>query len=206
MTPDGGRHGKKQGHGEQSPRPFLLSPSREGRHAGCGVPPERRQKRPHHHAMEIRIEDYLDHDGIREAILESIRLNAGKALINEHYNDSAAELDRLVGNAAIRGIESAIDAQFGCDFERLVRQRVLEELQKGDFANDYRIFRKKDARDRESVAQRILDDTVRENAGLIREKVREAIENFDYGKAIAGEISDIFGRLADIFYNQSKRN
>ena len=153
--------------------------------------------------IEINPLDYCTTEEIREAILDGCKAGAANYLINHFFKNPDEELNRLVGNAAITGIRDQIDRQFNTDFEKLIQERVMKELTEGDWCKSYWIFREKDHFNSESPAQKVVNETIETNKEVIRDKVKLTIENYNYEKKIAEEVSDIFGKLSDIFYSKS---
>lgn len=154
-------------------------------------------------AFEINPLDYCTAEEIREAILDGCKAGAANYLISKFFKNPSEELNRLVGNAALTGIRAQIDKQFNTDFEKLIQKRILNELTKGDWCKSYWIFREKDSFNSESPAQKVVNETIETNKEVIRDKVKQTIENYNYEKKIAEEVSNIFGKLSDIFYSKS---
>lgn len=153
--------------------------------------------------IDINPLDYCTAEEIREAILDGCKAGAANYLISGFFKNPSEELNRLVGNAAIVGIRDRIDRQFNADFEKLIQERVMRELTEGDWCKSYWIFREKDAYNSESPAQKIVNDTVEANRDTIRDMVKKTIADYNYERKIAEEVSDIFGKLSDIFYDKS---
>lgn len=155
--------------------------------------------------MEIDINplDYCTAEEIREAILDGCKAGAANCLISRFFKNPDEELNRLVGNAAITGIREQIDRQFNTDFEKLIQEKVMNVLTGDDWCKSYWIFREKDHFNSESPAQKVVNETIETNKEIIRDKVKQTIENYNYEKKIAEEVSDIFGKLSDIFYSKS---
>ena len=138
--------------------------------------------------IKINIEDYLSEEEIKEQCKDAIR-----SVIASQYCDEV-ETKRLISNLSYEIVFDLISETINQDATELVRKNVLEVL--GDkSAYRYLIFRRKDCiSNTDSKACEILDEVVEGAKDVIKEKVLEAINKYDFGNS-----SDICQRIEDCF-------
>jgi hypothetical protein len=139
--------------------------------------------------MEIKIEDYLNHNEIKEVVIDELRNqirnhfrneeNANRLLVNLSYAIVKDEVDKIVPN-----------------HQEVLVEKVAKIINK-DNSTAFCIFdfdtygsgRSK------SLGAKIVEETVAENKQLIKEKVIESITNKDYSE----EAWNKFEALAESF-------
>ena len=120
--------------------------------------------------MNIDITDYLSHDEIKDICASELRISIAK--------DAERILSNLSYQAAFGIVDSTIDKE-QIEKVRSAASRVINEI------TAFHVFRRKDVWDKsESVAYTELQKAMQENAELIHEKVRAAIEEKDYSTDI----------------------
>lgn len=138
--------------------------------------------------IKINIDDYLSEEEIKEQCKDAIR-----SVIASQYRDEVAT-KRLISNLSYEIVFDIISETINQDASELIRKNVLEVL--GDkSAYRYLIFRRKDCcSNTDSKACIILDEVVEGAKDVIKEKVLEAINKYDFGNS-----SDICQRIEDCF-------
>ena len=131
--------------------------------------------------MDIKIEDYLDEQEIKEickdALYQKIRedmrgLNVYDIIANISHSDVAAMVDAYVGE----------DDFCKTEIPKKVH-RVIDEL------SAYTVFRKADAWERKnSIANDILEEECRAARPLIKKRVEQIINEYDFPQLERGEI------------------
>ena len=131
--------------------------------------------------MDIKIEDYLDEQEIKEickdALYQKIRedmrkLNVNDIIANISYAEVAAMVDTYVGedNFCKKEIPQKV-------------HRVIDEL------STYTVFRKADAWERKnSIAYDIMQEECRAARPLIKKRVEQIINEYDFPQLERGEI------------------
>lgn len=120
--------------------------------------------------MEIDIKEYLSPDEIKAICADHVRAMLAKGG------------ERIVSNLAYECAFAIIDDALPTDAKEIIRDKVAEILRKDQH---YSIFRPADAWGRSpSLGHDYLMDAIRENAPLIREKVRASIESHDYTRML----------------------
>jgi len=138
--------------------------------------------------IKINIEDYLSNEEIKEECKAAIR-----SVIVSQYRDEVAT-KRLISNLSYEIVFDQISQTINQDASELVRKNVLEILCNKS-AYRYLIFRRKDCiSNTDSKACIILDEVAEGAKDVIKEKVLEAINKYDFGKS-----SDICQRIEDCF-------
>ena len=138
--------------------------------------------------MDIKIEDYLDEQEIKEickdALYQKIRedmreLNVNDIIANISYAEVAAMVDTYVGedNFCKKEIPQKV-------------HRVIDEL------STYTVFRKADAWERKnSIAYDIMQEECRASRPRIKARIEQIIDEYDFPQL---ERSEIMYTIADV--------
>lgn len=143
--------------------------------------------------LKFNIKDYLSDEEIKEECKSAIR-----AVIKEKYNKES-EQKRLISNLSYEILFREISECINEDAKTLIKKQVMELIKQPDNIR-YLLFRKKDAWDiEESVGYKILKQSIKDSENLIKEKVIEAIKNYNLGGAeeIRDAIMDCFADKID---------
>ena len=125
--------------------------------------------------VTINIEDYLTQDEIKEECRCAIRNS-----VYEMFCAKESDVDRLISNLGYEFIFEAVSEAIGKDAENAIAEKVAE-LIKDDSSIRYEMWRKNDAWNRtESPATKILHKAIEDNEQLMRERVHDAIVNFEF--------------------------
>lgn len=142
--------------------------------------------------ININIEDYLDRDEIKDIIKNQIRYIVER------------DAERLLTNSAYYVVFKAVDEALDNNAKELIKQKAIEVINN---LSEFSVFRKRDTWDREnSIAYDILQEAVKENSNLIKQKVREAIENRDYERDIQNSMDYISEGLFEIMRRGLENN
>lgn len=134
--------------------------------------------------MEINVEDYLDRDEIKDIIKNQIRYIVER------------DAERLLTNSAYYVVFKAVDEALDNSAKEFIKAKAIAIINE---LSEYSVFRKKDAWEKEdSIAYQILQEAMNENKDLIKQKVREAIENRDYERDIQNSMDYISEGLFEI--------
>jgi hypothetical protein len=139
--------------------------------------------------MEIKIENYLNHEEIKEVVIDELRLqikkhfsneeNANRLLINLSYAIVKEEVDKIVPNHQeflVKKVAEIINSKSSTSF------CVFDFDSYGSGRN-------------KSLGAKIVEETISENKQLIKDKVIESIVNKDYSE----EAWNKFESLAESF-------
>lgn len=123
--------------------------------------------------MEIKIEDYLSHEDIKEIVSDELRLQ-----IRQHFKNEE-NANRLLSNLAYHIVSEEVD-KIVPNHKELIIKKVASLITKNDL--NYHIYNFDTYRDGKAVSlgAKIIEDTVRENKQLIKDRVIETIQNRDY--------------------------
>lgn len=139
--------------------------------------------------LTINVLDYLSEEDIREECRRAVR----QAVLTK-YN-SEADVNRLLTNAGYDFIFEAINNETHIDCIAKIKETVAK-LATDKSAISFELFRKKDAwQTEEGIGQLILKSALKENEPLIKEKVKEAINEYDF---LARR--DLQTRMEDLFH------
>lgn len=153
--------------------------------------------------IKINIEDYLS----KEEITNECRYMLRDVIRTKYKQES--EIDRLITNLGYEFIFKAISETLNEDAEIMIKDKVIELLKK-DGTIKCELFREKDVWDRsEAVGLTILHNALKENEGLIKEKVQQAIKDYDFGSRedLQCRIEDVFHEILEekLFHNNEEQ-
>lgn len=143
--------------------------------------------------VKVNLEDYLSEEEIREECKYAIR-----KIIYETYSKESSQ-NRLISNLSYEILFKEISKCINEDAKTLITKQVIELIKQPDNIR-YLLFRKKDAWDKEeSIGYTILKQAIKDSENLIKEKVEEAIKNYNLGGAdeIRDAIMDCFADKID---------
>lgn len=152
--------------------------------------------------IKISLEDYLDENEIKEACKSAIR-----DVVFEKYSKEA-EFDRLLTNLSYEFIFKQVSELIKEDSVLLISKKVKEILQDKNTIR-YEIFRKADAWERsESIGISLLNQAIKDNEKVLREKVKETFEQYDFGNTeeIKETIEEcVYNYIETKLFNQSEQ-
>lgn len=125
--------------------------------------------------MDIKITDYLQQHEIKEIVSDELRIQ-----IREHFrNEENAR--RLLSNLAYHMVTEEVN-KIVPDYEKDLVEKVVSLLQDKQSLN-YRLFDfDYNTGNAKSLGAKIVENTVRENQQLIKDKVINTIQNADYSE------------------------
>lgn len=136
--------------------------------------------------IEIDVDDYLNHEEIKEIVAEQLR-----AEVKNHFkNEENAQ--RLLSNLSYKIVFDEVD-KFVPNSRNLIVEKTIKVLQDKDFG--FSVFRSSDHWSKASLAYSIMEEAVKANKSLIEQKVKDTIENKDYSEDIWSK----FEELGDTF-------
>lgn len=149
--------------------------------------------------IKINIEDFFSADEIKNECRYMLR----KVIYDKYEHES--DIDRLITNLGYEFIFKAITETINEDAEIKIKNKVIELL-KDDFNIKCELFRKRDAWERsESVGLTILNNAIKENESLIKEKVQQTIKDYNFGdkEELRCRIEDVFHDILEekLFHN-----
>lgn len=126
--------------------------------------------------ITINIDDHMTPEDIKVSCMEAIR----QAVFNSYYRDDR-KLNGLITNLSYEFIFKAISDCINEDAETLIVNKVKELLLGDDSSIKYNLWRKKDVYEQnESPAITILHKAIKDNEQMIRNKVMEHIDTFNF--------------------------
>lgn len=125
--------------------------------------------------MEINIVDYLSEKEIKEIAQDEVRIQ-----IREHFkNEENAK--RLLSNLAYSIVTEEVN-KIVPDYEQELIRKVAELINKKDLTYHIFDFDTYGGGKARSLGAKILEQTVKDNQQLIKDKVVEGIQNKDYSE------------------------
>lgn len=126
--------------------------------------------------LMIDIYEYLTDDQIKEICKEEFR----RQIRIQFANNTEATIKRIIGNIAYQVIFEEISASIGADAWSILKDTVAKIMQ-DEGTIRYVLFQRKDNFTyRNSPAVDMLDEITAKSRGLMEQKVREAIEKFEF--------------------------
>lgn len=144
--------------------------------------------------MDIKIEDYLDKQEIKEIVSDELRIQ-----IREHFkNEENAR--RLLSNLTYQMVTDEIDKIVPSHKEELIA-KVLELISKKDLSYHLFDFDTYGGGRARSLGAKYIEETVAENKQLIKDKVVEGIQNRDYSEEAIIKLENLSDSFASNIYD-----
>lgn len=156
------------------------------------------------HKLEIKLEDYLTIDEIKDIIRDEFAASVAKTLSKE------TELTRIIGNIAHEIVFNEI-GKYIPNYKELLTKNVKQIIEKKDYR--WEIFRSKDVWDREEgLGLTIIKETLNAIKDSIKKRIEDAINNFDINELCKDyldkkmeEVAEEFGKISDFLYTISSK-
>lgn len=117
--------------------------------------------------MDIKLEDYLTEEEIKDTLRQALR--------DKCENYVAHNFERMVSNSAYHIVWESVDEVIDGTFKQQLEDNVQKVMKN---FNEFNLFRKPDAWDREpNSAYKLLMESVQNNKHLIDERVQEVIKD-----------------------------
>lgn len=153
--------------------------------------------------LMINIYEYLTDDQIKVICQEEVRHQIRK----QFADNSEATIKQLIGNIAYQVVFEEISASIGADAWSMLKDTV-DRIMQDEYAIQYVLFQRKDNFTyRNSPTVDMMDEIAAENRGLMEQKVREAIEKFEF-RDVQDEIYEVAREVIykRIFGKEGKNN
>ena len=138
--------------------------------------------------MDIKIEDYLDEQEIKEICKDALYQKIREDMRNLNVND-------IIANISNAEVEAMVDAYVSEDdfCKREIPKKVRELIEK---LSSYTIFRKADVWERKnSIAYDIMEEECRASRPLIKARVEQIINEYNFPQL---ERDEIMYTIADV--------
>ena len=151
------------------------------------------------HKLEIKIEDYLTIDEMKDIIRDEFAASVAKTLSKE------TDLTRIIGNIAHDIVFNEV-RKYIPNYKELLAENVKQIIEKKDYK--WQIFRCKDVWDKEEgPGLTIIKETLNSNKEAMKKRIEDAINNFDIKALISDylgkkmeEVADEFSKISDFLY------
>jgi hypothetical protein len=118
--------------------------------------------------MEIKVEDYLSHEEIKQIVIAEVRQQAKSVLKSEE------DVKRILSNNAYEAVYQLVDKTLDEDLVEHMRDKVVRII---SGLSEYHLFKTPDAWSRdENSAYQLLKQIVHENKALLQERVVATIK------------------------------
>lgn len=144
--------------------------------------------------MEIKIEDYLSNEEIKEIVQDELRTQ-----IRQFFSGSEENTQRLLSNLAYHVVREELD-KIVPNYHNDLVNKVSELLQEKDL--NYHVFNYDHFSGApKSYGAKVVENTVKENTELIKSKVIEAIQNKDYTEEALMKLENLSEEFTSNIYN-----
>lgn len=125
--------------------------------------------------LTLDVFEFLSAEEIKEECKHAI-----STYVYEFFCKHESDIDRIISNLGYEFVFEAVSKAIGKDAEKEITETVCKLMQ-DRAAIKYEMWRKKDAWERnESPAIKIMYETIEDNKALMRERIREVINDFDF--------------------------
>lgn len=144
--------------------------------------------------MEIKIEDYLDQEEIKGIVVDELRNQVRLHFKNEE------NARRLLSNLAYQMVTDEVDKIVPNYQEELITKvaKLINEKDLGYHLFNFDTYGNGAAR---SLGAKIIEETVRENRQLIKDRVIEGIQNRDYSEEAMIKLENLSDDFASNIYD-----
>ena len=138
--------------------------------------------------MEIKIEHYLDHEAIKEVVEDELRNQ-----VRKFFSGTEENTQRLLSNLAYSIVRDEVD-KIVPNYEEELVNKVAELVKSKDLS--FHVFNYHYSTNAPtSFGSKVIEQTVKENQQLIKDKVVKTIQEADYSEQALMK----FESLADDF-------
>lgn len=150
--------------------------------------------------VEIDIDEYLSEDEKKELARESFKELCKSALLPEGstIRDAESEIARIAGNAAYAAVIDEMNGLYDTDMKAKIADKIRAILS-GDNLR-FEAFYRADGYGKDGLARTIMNECIKQNRATIEEKVKAAINEFDYSPVVANEVCNYLENMADDIY------
>ena len=148
----------------------------------------------------ININDYLSEERKIEIAENVFADRIAKELFKTSAGSvqSDSEIQRIIGNISY-GFISAEISKYIPDYESRLREEVAKLIEERSFSHS--TSHRKDAYGRgDSEVIKIIDATIRDLSGTIKDKITEAVNTHDYSAEVSNKIASEFEDMASTLY------
>lgn len=154
--------------------------------------------------IELDIDKYLSEEEKKQLAIDVFKERISKELFKSREGtiQSDSEIQRVIGNISHAIVMKEVQ-KYIPDFESQIKNKVKKALSEGNIK--YEIFKVKNAWDsQESLAITHLNEAVKENRDILKQRVLNAIMNYDLSSQIKEEVSSLFEEMAGNLYKLSE--
>ena len=144
--------------------------------------------------MEIKIEDYLDHEEIKEIVQDELRNQ-----VRKFFSGSEENTQRLLSNLAYEIVRDEVD-KIVPNYEEELINKVAELIKGKDLS--FHVFNYHYSTNTPtSFGAKVIEQTVKENQQLIKDKVVQAIQGKDYSEEALIKLENLSEEFTSNIYN-----
>ena len=151
---------------------------------------------------EIEIDDYLSENEKKELAQDVFKDMCRNYF--ERKDNPEEELLRIAGNSAYIIAVDYLNELYDRNIEEIIKEKIIEILN-DDKKISYEVFRKSYGYGSNGKGLELVEKYISENKELVREKVIEAINSFEYSETVAHEVCSQVEEVASKFYDAALR-
>ncbi len=144
--------------------------------------------------MEIKIENYLSEEEIKEIVADELRRS-----VRGHFRDEE-NAKRLLSNLAYHIVKEEVE-KIVPDYEQVLVEKVASLIKDKDISSYVFDFDSWGSGRNKSSAAKLIERTVEENKDLIRGKVVEAIQSKDYSEEALLKLENLSENFTSNIYD-----
>lgn len=154
------------------------------------------------------INDFLTEEEQKQYAIEAFKDGIKEHLFKGQTGVLAdSEAERILTNISYNVVTEMVAVHLP-DYEETIQKKIVDLINNKDLS--YHVFREKDAwGGKESLAIETINKAVSDNLSVIKDKINDAVQNFNYSEVVKDEIANqleeiasSFSKLSDVFYNK----
>ena len=144
--------------------------------------------------MEIKIEHYLDHEAIKEVVEDELRNQ-----VRKFFSGTEENTQRLLSNLAYSIVRDEVD-KIVPNYEEELVNKVAELVKSKDLS--FHVFNYHYSTNAPtSFGAKLIEQTVKENQQLIKDKVVKTIQEADYSEQALMKFESLAGDFSSNIYD-----
>ena len=137
--------------------------------------------------MEINIDEYLTFEDKKEIACNAFRWAVKEQFKIEYGYTAKSLMQSILGYSVKNAIIEELERMYGTDIKSALSDK-LKEIIVDETSIRHVCYQSKSLYDIDGLCRKYINQYIEEHKDDIHEKVREAIEQFDYDKRVAEEV------------------
>lgn len=142
--------------------------------------------------FNIDIHDYLTAEEIHDICVDELREELRSQMCKE------ADVERVISNLTYAEVQAMVENAFDIDLTEKLKNQIAKVIQDDDHTLKFHIFRKKDAwSSQDGPGTKIIDEEIERCRPLIRRKIEELIEGYNFQWSMKEEMMYALERILE---------